>query len=117
MVFSSLLFVFLFFAANIVVQALVPGIRKKNIVMLAFSLVFYAWAGPKYVLLLLGMTFICWAGGMYIAYRARTSSGRTDASKIPASASTTQSIRSKFPLRRYAARACRYWPRASYQAP
>ena len=35
MVFSSLLFVFLFFAANIVVQALVPGIRKKNIVMLA----------------------------------------------------------------------------------
>lgn len=72
MVFSSLLFVFLFFAANIVVQALVPGIRKKNIVMLAFSLVFYAWAGPKYILLLLGMTFICWAGGMYIAYRART---------------------------------------------
>ena len=54
MVFSSLLFVFLFFAANIVVQALVPGIRKKNIVMLAFSLVFYAWAGPN-------ISCSCWA--------------------------------------------------------
>ena len=42
MVFSSLLFVFLFFIANLIVQALIPDMRKKNIVMLAFSLVFYA---------------------------------------------------------------------------
>ena len=42
MVFSSLLFVFLFFIANLIVQALISDMRKKNIVMLAFSLVFYA---------------------------------------------------------------------------
>ena len=60
MVFSSLLFVFLFFSANYVTQALMPDIRRKNIVMLVFSLVFYAWAGPRYLLLLLGMVGICW---------------------------------------------------------
>ncbi|MEI3130646.1 MAG: hypothetical protein V8S89_07640 [Oscillospiraceae bacterium] len=48
-----------------------PGIRKKNIVMLAFSLVFMPGPGQK-IPALLGMSFICWAGGMYIAYQART---------------------------------------------
>ena len=76
MVFSSLLFVFLFFIANLIVQALISDMRKKNIVMLAFSLVFYAWGGPKYVVLLLGMTFICWAGAMYISFWARTRNQR-----------------------------------------
>ncbi|MBR6377943.1 MAG: MBOAT family protein [Oscillospiraceae bacterium] len=69
MVFSSLLFVFLFFAANIITQALVADMRKKNIVMLCFSLVFYAWAGIRYVPLLLGMTFICWASALLISRR------------------------------------------------
>lgn len=36
---------------------LAPDIKAKNWVMLAFSLVFYAWAGPVYVLLLVGMTY------------------------------------------------------------
>lgn len=44
-----------------------PDIKKKNIVMLAFSMVFYAWAGLRYVVLLLGMTFICWAAARIIA--------------------------------------------------
>lgn len=70
MVFSSLLFVFLFFAANIAVQAFMPDIKKKNIVMLAFSMVFYAWGGVRYVVLLLGMTFICWAAARLIAAAA-----------------------------------------------
>ena len=40
-----------------------PDIRRKNIVMLVFSLVFYAWAGPRYLLLLLGMVGI--GGGKF----------------------------------------------------
>ena len=68
MVFSSLLFVFLFFISNIITQALVTDMRKKNIVMLCFSLFFYAWAGVRYVFLLLGMTFICWFFGRLIAH-------------------------------------------------
>ena len=69
MVFSSLIFVFLFFVANIITQALVTDMRKKNIVMLSFSLVFYAWAGIRYVPLLLGMTFICWFSALLIERR------------------------------------------------
>ena len=66
MVFSSLVFVFLFFISNILTQALVSDMRKKNIVMLSFSLFFYAWAGVRYVPLLLGMTFICWFSALLI---------------------------------------------------
>lgn len=39
---------------------LVNGLDKKNTVLLLFSLVFYAWSGPKYLLLLLSMVGINW---------------------------------------------------------
>ena len=64
MVFSSMLFVFLFLAANLLTQFLIRDVRKKNIVMLGFSLVFYGWAGPRYLLLLLLMVAICWIGAL-----------------------------------------------------
>lgn len=60
MVFSSLLFVFLFLALNLVSQAALRGARQKNIAMLLFSLVFFSWAGPRYVVLLLLDTALCW---------------------------------------------------------
>ena len=34
--------------------------------MLVFSLVFYSWSGPRYLVLLAGMTLICWAGALAI---------------------------------------------------
>ena len=57
MVFSSLLFVFLFLALNLVCYYSVKTIRQKNIVLLVFSLIFYAWGGAAYLLLLAGMAF------------------------------------------------------------
>lgn len=60
MVFSSLLFVFLFLALNLASQAALRGARQKNIAMLLFSLVFFSWAGPRYVVLLLLDTALCW---------------------------------------------------------
>lgn len=60
MVFSSLFFVFFFLVLNLLVYNYVDGIEKKNKVMLIFSLIFYSWAGPKYLILLLGMVFISW---------------------------------------------------------
>ena len=60
MVFSSLLFVFLFLTLNLVSQAVLRGVRQKNIAMLIFSLVFFSWAGPRYVVLLLLDTALCW---------------------------------------------------------
>lgn len=37
-----------------------PTIKAKNTVMLVFSLIFYAWGEPLYILLLVAMTFIDW---------------------------------------------------------
>ncbi len=59
MVFSSLVFLFGFLAVHLAVYALVPQ-RYKNPVLLASSLIFYAWGGPRYVLLLVGETLASW---------------------------------------------------------
>ena len=66
MVFASLLFVFLFLAANILSQLLIRSVKGKNIAMLVFSLIFYSWSGPRYLILLVGMVFICWIGALAI---------------------------------------------------
>ena len=70
MVFSSLLFIFLFFAITMFVYCYVGTIEKKNVVLLVSSLIFYAWGGPKYLLLLLLMAFISWISALEI-YRFR----------------------------------------------
>lgn len=48
------------------VYSLVKTIHAKNIVLVCFSLLFYSWAGLKYILLLLGMVTINWLAGIYI---------------------------------------------------
>ena len=72
MVFSSLLFVFLFLTLNLVFQARLRGVRAKNIAMLAFSLIFFSWAGPRYVALLLLDTALCWLFALRIEKNPRT---------------------------------------------
>ena len=62
MVFSSMLFVFLFLTANLISQMALRSPKAKNIAMLIFSLIFYSWSGPRYLLLLLLMVFFCWMG-------------------------------------------------------
>lgn len=59
MVFSSLIFLFVFLVLNLTIYLLVND-RHKNKVLLVFSLIFYAWGGPKYLLLLVGETFASW---------------------------------------------------------
>ena len=44
MVFSSLIFLYLFLPACAVLYFAVHGIRAKNAVLILFSLVFYAWS-------------------------------------------------------------------------
>ena len=60
MVFSSLPFIFLFLPLNLLAYFFAKDIKQKNTVMLVFSLIFYAWGEPIYILLLVGMTFIDW---------------------------------------------------------
>lgn len=65
-VFSSLLFLYAFFPLNMLCYRVAPDIKAKNWVMLIFSLVFYAWAGPVYVLLLVGMTYADYIAALWI---------------------------------------------------
>ncbi len=60
MVFSSLSFLFLFLPLNLLAYFFAKNIKTKNTIMLVFSLIFYAWGEPLYILLLIGMTFIDW---------------------------------------------------------
>lgn len=57
MEFSSLYFLYLFLPLTLLVYFLVPGLRLKNIVLLAASLLFYAMGQPVYVLLLVGLSY------------------------------------------------------------
>lgn len=60
MVFSSLLFLYAFLPLCLLCYVLVPGTRGKNVVLLLFSLLFYSWGAPKYLLLLVGMVVADW---------------------------------------------------------
>lgn len=71
MVFSSLTFLFLFLPLNLLAYFFAKDIKTKNTVMLVFSLIFYAWGEPVYILLLVGMTFIDWYLTLKIAVNRR----------------------------------------------
>lgn len=60
MVFSSLFFLYAFFPLCMAAYMMARTINAKNIVLLIFSLIFYAWGEPKYVLLLLLMSLVDW---------------------------------------------------------
>ncbi len=66
MVFSSLLFVYAFLPLCLLVYSLFKGIKAKNIVLLVFSLIFYAWGEPVYVALLVFMAFADWVLSLLI---------------------------------------------------
>lgn len=66
MVFSELSFLYAFLPLNLIFYFLARDIRTKNTVLLIFSLIFYAWGEPLYVLLLLGVVFINWLLGLWI---------------------------------------------------
>ena len=66
MVFSSLFFVFFFLALNLLAYNFASTIKAKNMVMLIFSLIFYSWGGPKYLILLVGMVFVSWVFALLI---------------------------------------------------
>ena len=67
MVFSSLLFVYAFLPLSLLVYCVCPDRRSKNVSLLVFSLIFYAWGEPKYVLLLMFMALSSWYCALRIA--------------------------------------------------
>lgn len=60
MVFSNLFFLYFFFPLNLICYFFAKDLKAKNLVMLVFSLFFYAWGEPKYVFLLVFESFADW---------------------------------------------------------
>ena len=75
MVFSSLIFLYLFLPLCVLLYLISPSLRSKNAVLIAFSFVFYAWGEPVYVLLLLASAFVNYGAGVVI--------GRCDRLHLP----------------------------------
>lgn len=53
MLFSSLTFLFGFLPILLILYFILKKRKYKNIVLLIFSLIFYAWGEPKYIFLML----------------------------------------------------------------
>ena len=60
MVFSSLNFLLIFLPIVLLLHSVLP-FKYKNIVLLAASIIFYAWGEPKYVLLM-AVSILCGYG-------------------------------------------------------
>ena len=58
MLFSSITFIYLFMPLLIFLYFIFKNIKAKNIILLIFSLIFYAWGEPIYVFLLIYITLI-----------------------------------------------------------
>ncbi|MBQ6957791.1 MAG: MBOAT family protein [Bacteroidales bacterium] len=69
MVFADLFFLFAFlpaFAICYLLASLAKGNRVKNGVLVAFSLLFYAWGEPVYVFLLIACALLNWLFGRWL---------------------------------------------------
>ncbi len=84
LVFSSLFFICIFLPLNLIAYYIAPANRSKNIILLLFSLVFYAWGEPVYVFLLLFMTFVCWRASLGIEKHRQTSQKKAKAHLVSA---------------------------------
>ena len=77
MVFSSLLFILVFLPLNLICYYIPKNLNIRNYVLLIFSLLFYAWGEPIYVIILIAMSYACW----YCARRIDASGNKHSASR------------------------------------
>ncbi len=79
MVFSSLEFLFLYFAASMLIYFAVP-LKWRNAVLLVVSLIFYGWGEPVYVFLMIGTILIDYICGYFTdKYKKAGKPGRAKA--------------------------------------
>ena len=66
MLFSSIVFLFTFLPAVVILYYLLP-VRFRNVILLLASLVFYAWGEPVYIFLMLLSILFNYFSGLDIA--------------------------------------------------
>ena len=89
MAFNDLSFVFLFFPAVLLIHWVVPGMLK-NTVLLIFSLIFFAWGSPTYVLLMLLLIVFNYFSGLQI--EAQRKEGNEKMSKFALVSAVTANL-------------------------
>ena len=72
MVFSSLFFVFCFLPIIFLAYFLCKGDQIKNIILILFSLVFYAWGEPIWFVLLIISAVIDYLNGLFVEKHKNT---------------------------------------------
>lgn len=80
MVFSTLTFLFFFFPLVFLLYFICPNRIYRNTVLLVFSLLFYGWGEPKFILLMLLASLVAYVGGLGIQrfeYKKRTGAKKT----------------------------------------
>lgn len=65
MIFSSIPFLFFFFPIFLILYFMVPY-KVKNLILLAFSLIFYAWGEPIYIVLMIFSSIVDYTNGRMI---------------------------------------------------
>lgn len=68
MLFSSLTFLFGFLPILLFIYFAIPNRKAKNFILLIFSLCFYAWGEPKYILLMIVTTLVSFILGLGIEH-------------------------------------------------
>lgn len=66
MLFSSTTFIFMFLVLLTILYFPIKNIKYRNIVLLIFSLVFYSWGEPKYIILMLLTVLTAYVFGLLI---------------------------------------------------
>ena len=66
MVFADLFFIYVFLPLCLISYMLAKSIKAKNWVLIAFSLIFYAWGEPLWIFLLIFSSFMNWGVGIII---------------------------------------------------
>lgn len=66
MVFSSLIFLYIFLPLCVALYFLFPQMKAKNGILIAASIAFYAWGEPVYVLLLIAASLINYMFGLLL---------------------------------------------------
>ena len=72
MVFSSLLFLYVFLPVTLLIYYVSPTLKLKNIALAFLSLIFYAWGEPLWVILLIVSSIVDYVNGRVIGrYRGK----------------------------------------------
>ncbi len=77
MVFADLFFLYAFLPACLLAYFLCKKLKHKNLVLIIFSLIFYAWGEPLCVFLLVFSAWFNWSVGKYIGKHRKEKQSKT----------------------------------------